>query len=260
MTLKLYSFNVNGIRAALKRGFDEWLTTEKADIVSLQEIKATPEQIDVTIFEKLGYYTYWYPAEKKGYSGVAVLSRLKPDNIIYGMGIKTYDTEGRLLRTDFADLTLISVYFPSGTMGDVRQNVKMQFLHDFENYIFELAKQRPNLIISGDINIAHEEIDINHPKRHNTMSGFLPEEREWFTRFLSKGFIDSFRVYNSQPEQYSWWTYRAGAREKNLGWRIDYHLVSTSLKGRLMNANIHNSVFMSDHCPVSAEIQMASSR
>jgi exodeoxyribonuclease III len=256
MTLKLYSFNVNGIRAALSKGFDKWLSTENIDIVSLQEIKATPEQFDPTIFERLGYYTYWYPAEKKGYSGVAVLTRQKPDRIFYGMGINAYDQEGRLIRTDYADFTLISVYFPSGTMGDVRQNVKMKFLKDFEDYILDLAKQRTNLIISGDFNIAHQEIDINYPEKHNTMSGFLPEERDWFTRFLSKGFIDSFRVYNNQAEQYSWWTYRAGAREKNLGWRIDYNLVSTPLMEKLVNANIHSGIVMSDHCPVSVEIQI----
>jgi exodeoxyribonuclease-3 len=247
---------VNGIRAAMGKGFIEWLDSVKPDLVSLQEIKATPDQIDTTIFDKLGYYSYWYPAQKKGYSGVAVLTRKQPDNILYGMGIGTYDLEGRLLRTDYGNLTLISVYFPSGTSGDIRQEVKMKFLSDFENYILDLSRQRPNIIISGDLNIAHEEIDINHPKKHTMMSGFLPEEREWFSNFLSKGFIDSFRVFNHQSEQYSWWTYRAGAREKNLGWRIDYHLVSVPLKDRLENAAILPDIIMSDHCPISVEIQM----
>jgi exodeoxyribonuclease III len=258
MTLQIYSFNVNGIRSAMNKGFIEWLGSEKPDLVSLQEIKATPDQIDTSVFHKLGYFSYWYPAAKKGYSGVAVLSRKKPDRICYGMGIVTYDQEGRLIRTDYGALTLISVYFPSGTSGDIRQNVKMKFLSEFENYILDLTKQRPNVIISGDLNIAHEAIDINYPEKHTTTSGFLPEEREWFNHFLSRGFIDSFRFFNNMPEQYSWWTYRAGAKAKNLGWRIDYHLVSTPLKDRLVNASIYPAISMSDHCPISVEIQLFS--
>jgi exodeoxyribonuclease-3 len=256
MSVKLYSFNVNGIRAALNKGLAEWLLLEKPDIVSFQEIKATPDQFEPSVFEKMGYTTYWYPAEKKGYSGVAVISRIKPERVLYGMGIFQYDMEGRLIRTDYPGFTLISVYFPSGTMGEIRQDVKMNFLADFQKYIASLLTQQPNIVISGDYNIAHTEIDINHPKRHVKMSGFLPEEREWFTNFLNIGFIDSFRVFNNKPEQYSWWTYRAGAREKNLGWRIDYNLVSNSLQTKLVNASIHPTVNMSDHCPVSAEINV----
>jgi exodeoxyribonuclease-3 len=253
--MRLYSFNVNGIRSALSKGFVDWVVNEQPDLISLQEIKATPAQFDTSVFEKLGYYCFWFPAEKLGYSGVAVLTRQKPQNVFYGMDNKSFDVEGRLIRTDFNDFSVISVYFPSGTSGDSRQQVKMDFLEKFEKYILHLKTEQPNLIISGDLNIAHTEKDINFPKKHIKMSGFLPEEREWFTQFLSKGFIDSFREFNNMPEQYSWWTYRAGARGKNLGWRIDYHLVSKSLKERLVNATIHPEVIMSDHCPVSIEIR-----
>jgi exodeoxyribonuclease III len=253
--MRLYSFNVNGIRSVLSKGFVEWLINEKPDFICLQEIKATPAQFDTSVFEKLGYYCFWFPADKPGYSGVAVLTWQKPLNVFYGMDIRSFDIEGRLIRTDFSNFSVISVYFPSGTSGDTRQQVKMDFLEEFEKYVLHLKSDQPNLIISGDLNIAHTEKDINYPKKHTKVSGFLPEEREWFTQFLSKGFIDSFREFNNMPEQYSWWTYRSGARGKNLGWRIDYHLVSKSLKERLVNAAIHPEVIFSDHCPVSIDIK-----
>lgn len=256
MNLKLFSYNVNGLRAAINKGFIEWVKTEKPDIIGLQEIKATPEQVDTSFLTELGYYHYWFPAEKKGYSGVAVFTKIKPDFVQLGMGLPDYDSEGRLIRADYGDITHLTVYFPSGTSGEVRQAFKMKFLDDFEGYVEELRKTRPNLIISGDVNIAHKEIDINFPKKHLQSSGFLPEEREWVDRFLAKGFTDSFRVFNALPNQYSWWTFRAQARAKNLGWRIDYHFVSNTLLGRLKNGQIHAGVVQSDHCPVSVEVEL----
>lgn len=255
MITKIFSYNINGLRAAVTKGFDRWLAASGCDIICLQEIKATPDQLDMSYFEKEGYMHYWYPAEKKGYSGTALFTKIKPDLVKYGFGIREFDSEGRTIRSDFGDITHITAYFPSGTTGDIRQAFKMDFLRSFTAYINELKKERPNLIISGDMNIAHKDIDINYPSKHQNSSGFLPEEREWVDQFLSSGFVDSFRVFNNQPQQYSWWTYRAQARAKNLGWRIDYHFVSNELSGRLRSASILQDVIHSDHCPVVVEIE-----
>src|SRR5208337_2654230 len=192
--------------------------------------------IDVSVFEKLGYLHYWYPAEKKGYSGTAVLTKIKPDFVKTGVNDPEFDREGRVIRTDFGNITHLATYFPSGTTGDLRQAFKMKFLAYFSGFIRELIKERPNIIVSGDLNIAHTPIDINFPRKHETMSGFLPEERAWMDQFLAIGFVDSFRVFNQQPGQYSWWTNRAQAREKNLGWRIVYHFVTDSLRDKLTSA------------------------
>ena len=251
---RIISYNINGIRAAVNKGLVNWIKTEKPDILFLQEIKADPEQIDQKLFEESGYFQYWNSAEKKGYSGVGLLTGTEPDNIEFGIGIKKYDMEGRLIRADFNDYTLIGTYFPSGTTGDIRQDFKMQWLNDFYIFINELKNIRSKLIISGDFNICHKEIDINHPEKHNTMSGFLPEEREWVSKFLNSGFIDTFRVFNNEPDQYTWWSYRARSREKNLGWRIDYHIVSEELKKNLVSSKILKEVVHSDHCPIVLEI------
>jgi exodeoxyribonuclease-3 len=256
MTLKIISYNVNGLRAAINKGFYQWLQKENPDILSLQEIKVLPDQIDLSCFTQLGYFDYWYPAEKKGYSGTALFTKIKPDFIQYGLNNPDYDREGRFIRADFGDVTHITTYFPSGTTGEVRQEFKMKFLEFFALYIQDLQKLRPNIIISGDINIAHKDIDINFPGKHQTMSGFLPEERAWVDQFLGMGFVDSFRVFNQKPEQYSWWTYRARAREKNLGWRIDYNFVTNSLLGRLKSASILSAAMHSDHCPVAINIDL----
>lgn len=251
---KIISYNLNGIRAALGKDLIGWLKKENPDMMCIQETKAMPEQFDASVFEELGYKHFWYSAQKKGYSGVGILTKHEPDNVKYGMGVEKYDSEGRVLQADFGDITLISVYFPSGTSGDIRQDFKMDFLEDFHEYLKNLRKSRPNLIISGDYNICHKPIDINHPERHETMSGFLPEERAWFDQFVEDGFVDSFRQFNHEAEQYSWWSYRAGARAKNLGWRIDYHMVTDSMKSKLKNARILQQVVHSDHCPVVVEI------
>lgn len=254
MLRSVYSYNVNGIRAAMNKGFGDWLAKAQPDILCLQETKAQPEQIDTAIFDRLGYYHYWYSAQKKGYSGVALLTKEKPDRVEYGMGIDEYDTEGRAIRADFGDISVVSMYFPSGTSGDARQAFKMIYLDRFLQWIEQLRKERPNLIISGDFNIAHKEIDINHPNRHNKMSGFLPEERAWVDQFLKHDYVDTFRMFNQQPEQYSWWSYLAQSRAKNLGWRIDYHMVTGNLKLRIAGAGILQDVVHSDHCPVTVTV------
>jgi exodeoxyribonuclease-3 len=252
--MRILSYNVNGIRAALGKGLAAWISQEQPDVLCLQETKAQLEQLNVGLFEEMGYKGYFVSAEKKGYSGVGILTKQTPDAVFYGMGNAKYDCEGRVIRADFGDVTVVCVYIPSGTTGDVRQAFKMEFLFDFEQFITQLRAERPNVIVCGDYNIAHTPIDINHPERQVGVSGFLPEEREWLTHFLESGMIDSFRVFDNRAEQYSWWTYRMGARKRNAGWRIDYHLVSEPLRNRLVGAGIMQEVVHSDHCPVWVEI------
>ncbi len=252
--MKIISYNVNGIRAAINKGLLDWLKITNADVACLQEIKAHPEQLNLSLFDSAGYYHYWYPAQKKGYSGVAILTKKLPDYVEYGIGIDQYDFEGRLIRLDFGDLSIMSVYFPSGTSGEIRQEFKYSFLNDFLDYINILKKRRSKLIISGDYNICHKAIDIHDPIRNAHSSGFLPEEREWMSKFVKSGFIDTFRHFNSAPHHYSWWSYRANARERNLGWRIDYNMSTVNLKSELIKAEIITEAKHSDHCPVSLEI------
>ncbi|MFC2086930.1 exodeoxyribonuclease III [Bacteroidota bacterium] len=257
MKFSIISYNINGIRAALKKGLYDWLKNENYDILCFQETKAQQNQIEKSLFESLGYkFQFWHSAEKKGYSGVGLVSKIEPENVDVGLKIEKYDLEGRLIRADFRHFTLLSVYIPSGTTGDERQAFKMNFLHDFFNYTNELKNKKTLLLISGDFNICHKPIDINHPERHKKSSGFLPEEREWFDGFIDNGFVDTFRMFNKNPNQYSWWSYRAGSREKNLGWRIDYHIASEMLKNKVKNADILNHVNHSDHCPVLVEIEV----
>lgn len=254
--MKIISYNVNGIRAAFKKGFDEWFVNEKPDILCIQETKAQPEQIDTAFFEKLGYKAYWYSAQKKGYSGVGIVTKINVDNIETGIGKEPYDSEGRVIRTDIGNISLFSAYFPSGSAGDVRQDIKMAFLDDFYNYLNDFKQDRPDIIVSGDFNICHKPIDIHNPKRLKNTSGFLPEEREWVDKFEDSGFTDSFRVFNKEPDNYSWWSYRGNAKAKNLGWRIDYNWVSNSLATKLKNAAILPDVARhSDHCPVVVELK-----
>ncbi|HAS35949.1 MAG TPA: exodeoxyribonuclease III [Flavobacteriales bacterium] len=254
--MRIISYNVNGIRAALKKDFIGWLKAADPDVLCLQEIKANIEQIPVEEFENLGYEHVWFSAEKKGYSGVAILSKVKPKRIEVGCGIDAYDREGRILRADFDGVSVLSCYFPSGSSGDERQAFKMRFLKDFQGYINKLKKEFPNLVISGDVNICHEAIDIHNPVRLAKTSGFLPEEREWVSSFLDSGFVDSFRQLNDEPHQYSWWSYRAGARGKNLGWRIDYHFTSRSLRDKISRVGILSQAKHSDHCPILLELDL----
>lgn len=254
--MKIVSYNVNGIRAAVSKGLYDWLEVESPDVLCLQETKAQEEQIDLITMQSMGYHSYIHSAEKKGYSGVALFSKMPADKIEIGMGVDLYDQEGRVLRADFGDLTVVSVYIPSGTTGDIRQDFKMDFLVHFEAYINRLRKERKYVVISGDYNICHKPIDINNPQKHTKSSGFLPEERAWFDDFVASGMIDSFREFDQRPDQYSWWSYRAGAKPKNLGWRIDYHMVSAPLKDKLLGASIQPDINFSDHCPIIVELDM----
>jgi len=253
--MKIITYNVNGIRAALSKNWLDWLKATQADVVCLQEIKASPDQlVDLHLLEELGYQHYWYPAEKKGYSGTAIFTKITPKHVEYGCGLPDYDREGRVIRADFEHCSVLSTYFPSGSSGDERQAFKYQFLNDFKLYINTLKSTLPNLVICGDYNICHKPIDIHNPKSNANSSGFLPEEREWMENFIQSGFVDSFRHFNEEPHLYTWWSYRAGARSKNLGWRIDYTLVSESLKENLKRAAILPDAKHSDHCPVLVEL------
>jgi len=254
--MKIVSYNVNGIRAASKKGLAEWLKDNPADIFCVQETKAHQEQVDVTPFEELGYHHVWHSAQKKGYSGVATFSKTEPDQVVIGCGIEKYDQEGRILRTDYGDWTLLNCYFPSGTSGEERQAFKMEFLDDFFNWIGELKKERPNLIIVGDYNIAHTPNDIHDPVRNKKSSGFLPEERAWMSKWLDSGFVDAFRQIHPEKVEYSWWSYRAGARKNNKGWRIDYQSVSQSIADKIKDAYQMGDAVHSDHCPVYMEINL----
>lgn len=252
--MKIISYNVNGIRAAEKKGFSQWLAAENPDVIGLQEIKAMDDQFDWDIIRALGYEVYTFAAEKKGYSGVALCTKIKPNQVTFGCGVNWIDAEGRMIRADFDDFSFITVYIPSGSSGDERQEKKMEFLDFFGPYIQGLTADHPNLIISGDYNICHEAIDIHDPVRNATVSGFLPEERAWFTDYLNRGFVDSFRHLEKGKDFYSWWSYRANARVNNKGWRIDYNIISAPLQARLQAASILADVNHSDHCPVTVEL------
>ena len=252
--MRIISYNVNGIRAAITKGFLDWLQQANPDVICLQEIKATQDQIPTEEITKAGYpYQYYFSAEKKGYSGVAILSKTEPKNVVYGTGIQHMDFEGRNLRVDFDDVSIMSLYLPSGTNID-RLDFKFQYMDEFQNYINHLKNDIPNLIICGDYNICHEAIDIHDPIRNATVSGFLPSERKWLDGFMKSGFVDSFRHFNKEPHNYSWWSYRAGARGNNKGWRIDYNLVSETIKHRMTRAVILPEAKHSDHCPIVIEI------
>ncbi len=251
--MRVLSYNVNGIRAALKKGFADWLQAADPDVLCVQETKALQEQVDTGVFEDLGYHHYWFSAQKKGYSGVAILTKKEPNKVVYGSGIDHMDFEGRILRVDFDEVSVMSLYLPSGTNVD-RLDYKFKFMDEFQDYIEKLKKEIPNLMICGDYNICHEAIDIHDPVRNKTVSGFLPEERSWLDGFMKSGFIDSFRYLNSEPHHYSWWSYRANARNNNKGWRIDYALVSSPLKENISRSFILPEAKHSDHCPVGLEL------
>lgn len=252
--MKIVSYNVNGIRAAMNKGFLDWLKQTNPEVIGLQEVKALEDQIDASIFKDLGYEVYWYPAQKKGYSGVAILSKITPKSIQHGMGLQKYDDEGRLLEIEFEDFSFLSAYFPSGTTGDIRQTFKYEFLDDIYGYMQDLRRTKPNLILSGDYNICHKAIDIHNPVSNKKSSGFLPEERAWMDKFTESGFIDTFRHFNPEPHQYTWWSYRANARAKNLGWRIDYHMATKDMESRLKRSVILPEAKHSDHCPILLEL------
>ena len=254
--MNIISYNVNGIRAALKKEFLDWLQQANPDVLCLQETKAHPEQLDLGVFEDAGYpYHYWFSAQKKGYSSVAVLSKEEPKNVDYGTGLDYMDFEGRNLRVDFEDVSVMSLYLPSGT-NPARLEYKFAYMHDFQAYINNLKKELPNLIICGDYNICHQAIDIHDPIRNAKVSGFLPEERAWMDGFIQSGFVDSFRYLNTEPNNYSWWSYRANSRANNKGWRIDYAMVSEPLATKISRAYILSQAFHSDHCPVGVTLDL----
>ncbi len=251
--MKIISYNVNGIRAAINKGFIDWLKSANPDVICLQEIKAMEEQLDLSLFEDAGYkYNYWYSAQKKGYSGVAILSKIEPDHIEYGTGIDSMDFEGRNIRADYGDLSVMSMYLPSGT-NDLRLNFKFKYMDEILEYITNLRKKIPNLVVCGDYNICHEAIDIHNPKMKG-VSGFLPEEREWLGNFIDSGLIDSFRYLNPERQEFSWWSYRANSRANNKGWRLDYAMVTKPLQEKIKRAVILTEAVHSDHCPILVEI------
>lgn len=252
--MKIISYNVNGIRAALKKGFIDWLVAANPDVLCLQETKAHKDQLDLSEFEAAGYpFTYWFSAQKKGYSSVAVFCKKEPKHIAYGTGIESMDVEGRNLRVDFDEVSIMSLYLPSGTNDD-RLDFKFKYMDEFQEYVNQLKQELPNLVICGDYNICHEEIDIHNPKMKG-VSGFLPEERAWIGNFIDSGFIDSFRHLNKEPGHYSWWSYRANARANNKGWRIDYCMVAEPLKEEVSRAYILPEAKHSDHCPIVVELE-----
>lgn len=257
--MKIISYNVNGIRAAIKKGFIEWLKTHPADVICIQENKAQQSDLDSKQFTDLGYHDYWFCAQKKGYSGVTVFTKIKADNVVCGTGHKVSDDEGRVLQLDFGKVRLINAYFPSGTMGELRQNFKYQWLDEFFIYLEDVRKKQPHIILCGDYNIAHSEIDIHNPKSNKKTTGFLPQEREWMDKLYSNGWTDVFRHFHKEPHRYTWWNQlRPSIRLENKGWRIDYISVTDELKPHLKDAEIFPEIKHSDHCPVYAEIDVES--
>lgn len=253
--MKIISYNVNGIRAAIKKGILDWLQQANPDVICIQETKAQQDQVDASLIELAGYpYQYWFSAQKKGYSGVAIFCKEKPNHIEYGTGIETMDFEGRNIRVDFDEVSVMSMYLPSGT-NDARLDFKFNYMAEIQAYVNNLKKEIPNLVICGDYNICHEEIDIHNPKMKG-VSGFLPEERAWMSDFINSGFIDSFRFKNPERQEFSWWSYRANSRANNKGWRLDYAMVSASLKNKISRAYILPEAKHSDHCPIVVEFNL----
>lgn len=253
--MKIISYNVNGIRAAINKGFIDWLKSADPDVICLQEIKALKEQLDLELFSEAGYkYNYWFSAQKKGYSGVAILCKSEPNHVEFGTGIESMDFEGRNLRVDYDNVSIMSLYLPSGTNVE-RINFKFNYMDEFQDYINGLKKDIPNLVICGDYNICHQAIDIHDPVRNKNVSGFLPEEREWIGNFIDSGFIDSFRYFNKEPHNYTWWSYRANARANNKGWRLDYAMTSLPLQEKLKRCVILSDAVHSDHCPLLVELK-----
>lgn len=250
----IYSWNVNGIRAVVKKGFLEWVDQVSLDVLCLQETKAYPDQVPPHVAQLDGYHATWNPAQRKGYSGVVTFSKKKPKSVHLGMGIERFDVEGRYIRLEFPKFDLLNIYFPNGTSGEERLQYKLDYYDAFLAHCEALRAEGKELVICGDVNTAHKAIDLKNPKPNEKNSGFLPIEREWMDKFIDHGYVDTFRQFNQEPDQYSWWTYRANARERNIGWRIDYFFVTEGLIKRVKNAFITPEVIGSDHCPVGLEI------
>lgn len=250
----LYSWNVNGIRAAAKKGLFEWLHATNADIICLQETKAHPEQLGPEFTEPEGYTAYWASAQRKGYSGVCIYSKEKPIRVDT-MDVERFDAEGRVLRAEYPGFTLFNCYFPNSQAEGARLDYKLDFCQTLQAMASEVVAQGQHVVICGDYNVAHKPIDLENPKSNEKNPGYLPDERAWMDTFIEAGFVDTFREFNTEEKQYSWWSYRFSARDRNIGWRIDYHCVDEGLKPRLKDARIHQDVFGSDHCPVSLTLE-----
>lgn len=250
--MRVISFNANGIRAAAKHGFYEWLIQQKADFVCIQETKCqVPQLLPLELYYPLGYHCDYFDAQKKGYSGVAIYALHKPHHIVKGMGFDYCDNEGRYIQFDYPRLSIISLYLPSGTSSEIRQGVKYHFLEQFSEHLIRLKAQKKALIICGDYNIAHKTMDLKNWKSNQKNSGFLPEERAWMDKLFNElGFIDAFRVLNQNTDEYTWWSFRNRAREKNVGWRIDYQVITPELKESIKAVSIHKEQRFSDHAPV----------
>ena len=255
-TLKLLSWNVNGIRASQKKGFLEWLLKENPDILCVQETKAHIEQLSKELINPDGYKTFWSSGERKGYSGVATFTKLEPVNIGTGFGVKKYDCEGRILISDYKDFILFNIYFPNGQRDEERLKYKLGFYEEFLKYVTSLKEKGRKIIICGDVNTAHKEIDLARPKENENTSGFLPIERKWMDKFIEHGYIDTFRHFNKEGEHYTYWDPISRARERNVGWRIDYFFITPNLLKNLKNAFIMPEVMGSDHCPLGIEVEV----
>jgi len=254
--MRLLSWNVNGIRAMEKKGFFEWLHKESPDVLCLQETKAHPDQLTENIMKREGYHSYWAAAEKKGYSGVAIYTKIKPEAVTVGLGVEEFDSEGRTLMADYGDFILFNIYYPNGGSGNKRVPFKMRFYDAFLKKAEKLRKSGRKIIITGDVNTAHTEIDLARPKENAKNTGFLPEEREWVSKFISCGYVDTFRHFTKDGGHYTWWDYYTGARARDVGWRIDYFFVTEDLLPKLKKAFILKDVMGSDHCPVGIELKI----
>ncbi|MCL2065294.1 MAG: exodeoxyribonuclease III [Candidatus Cloacimonetes bacterium] len=252
--MKILSFNVNGLRAIMNKDFMNFLSEYNPDILGIQETKLQEAQIPTEIKNLSNYHIYWSFANRKGYSGTALFSKSQPKSVSYNIGDDRFDGEGRIIQAEYEDFILFNIYFPNGQMNDERLQYKLAFYEQFLLHVEKLKKAGKNIIVIGDFNTAHKEIDLSHPKENVKFSGFLPIEREWIDKFLSNGYVDTFRHFDSSPQKYSWWTYRMGARERNIGWRIDYCFTNIEFLSKIKNAFILNDVFGSDHCPVGIEL------
>ena len=253
--MKIITYNLNGIRSAINKNLIDFVKTENPDILCIQELKANVEDINESLFLELGYHCYWYSAQKKGYSGVAILSKIKPDKVQMGCGHELFDYEGRVIRADYGDTSVFSCYFPSGTAGDIRQDVKYDFLNYFFEYFQGFKNRNRKLIVCGDYNICHKPIDIHDPVGNKNSSGFLPEERAWMDKWFDNGMIDSFRTLNPEGDNYTWWSFRTAARERNKGWRIDYISMSDNMKDDLLASGMYHQYVHSDHCGSFVELK-----
>lgn len=255
MTLSILTWNVNGIRAQQKKGFLDWLARESPDILCVQETKAHPEQLDAALLTPPGYFVYWTKPVRKGYSGVATFTKEKPVAVKTGFGVERFDAEGRVVLTEFPGFVLLNIYFPNGQSGEDRLKYKLDFYEETVRFVRSLKGEGKRVIVSGDYNTAHREIDLARPKENEDTSGFLPVERAWIDRWIADGQVDIFRKFNAEPEQYTWWDMKSAARERNVGWRIDYHFVTKDLVSKVTAASIMPEVMGSDHCPVRLEIK-----